>query len=112
MLISFASLGMLTAFGGLLLLTACMKKYDATYSAAMFVGSFVITTSIMSAVHYDTFDHLNDIENLILYPTGLVILMVGVCLLVMERKNDSLTSNESENSPSNTPRISSQSSII
>ena len=75
---------MTSAFGGLLLLTACMKRYDATFSSAMFVGSFVISASIMSAVHYQTFQHLNSIWNWILYPTGLCILMVGVWILVNE----------------------------
>jgi hypothetical protein len=36
----------------LLCLSSCMKRYDATYSAAMFVVSFVISASLMSAVHY------------------------------------------------------------
>jgi hypothetical protein len=75
----------MTSFCGLLLLTACMKRYDATYSSTMFVGSFVIAASIMSAVHYDTFHHLSS-RDLFLYPTGLVILMSGVFLLIRERK--------------------------
>jgi hypothetical protein len=70
-----------SAFYGLLILTACMKRYDATYSAAMFVGSFVVSASIMSAVHYDTFAGLTDMVNFILYPAGLLILMVGVLIL-------------------------------
>lgn len=70
-----------SAFFGLLVLTACMKRYDATYSAAMFVGSFVVSASIMSAVHYDTFAGLTDMLNYILYPAGLLILMVGVVIL-------------------------------
>jgi hypothetical protein len=37
----FAFLAAASAFIGLLMLTACMKRYDATYSAASFVGSFV-----------------------------------------------------------------------
>lgn len=73
-----------TSFIGLLLLTACMKRYDATYSSAMFVGSFVISASIMSAVHYKTFSNLEAIWNYFLYPLGLVILMTGVYILVHE----------------------------
>eukprot|EP00553_Chaetoceros_curvisetus_P012958 CAMPEP_0204640292 /NCGR_PEP_ID=MMETSP0717-20131115/46495_1 /ASSEMBLY_ACC=CAM_ASM_000666 /TAXON_ID=230516 /ORGANISM="Chaetoceros curvisetus" /LENGTH=375 /DNA_ID=CAMNT_0051660653 /DNA_START=375 /DNA_END=1502 /DNA_ORIENTATION=+ len=78
----FVVCAMGSAFGGLLFLTGCMKVYDATFSSAMFVGSFVISASIMSAVHYETFQHLVGIENWILYPTGLIILMIGVDLLV------------------------------
>jgi hypothetical protein len=37
----FAFLAAASAFFGLLMLTACMKRYDATYSAASFVGAFV-----------------------------------------------------------------------
>jgi len=75
-------LGIATSFGGLLCLTACMKRYDATFSSAMFVGSFVISASIMSAVHYNTFQNLESIKNWIMYPTGLIILMLGVFILV------------------------------
>jgi len=78
----FVVMAMASSFGGLLFLTACMKKYDATFSSAMFVGSFVISASIMSAVHYQTFQHLMGIWNWIMYPVGLIILMIGVDLLV------------------------------
>ena len=80
-----------TAFGGLLLLTACMKRYDATYSSTMFVGSFVLSTSIMSAIHYDTFGHLQTLANMILYPIGLTILMIGVAILLKEGSKDTVT---------------------
>lgn len=73
-----------TAFVGLLLLTACMKRYDATYSSAMFVGSFVISASIMSAVHYKTFSNLDKVYDYVLYPLGLLILMAGIHMLVHE----------------------------
>jgi cytochrome c biogenesis protein CcdA len=82
----FAILAIVSAFSGLLLLTACMKRYDATYSSAMFVGSFVVSASIMSACHYSTFQHLETLWNQILYPAGLLILMGGVLLLVKEKK--------------------------
>lgn len=82
LLIVLISMAVVTAFGGLLLLTACMKRYDATYSAAMFVGSFVVTASVMSAIHYDTFQHLTHIHQLLLYPGGLIVLMVGVYMLL------------------------------
>ena len=76
----FLAIGL--SFGGLLLLTATMKRYDATYSAAMFVGSFVVSTSIMSAAHYHTFQHLTDWIDLVMYPLGILILIVGVAILV------------------------------
>jgi drug/metabolite transporter (DMT)-like permease len=79
-----ALLAIVTAFVGLLLLTACMKRYDATYSSAMFVGSFVISASLMSAVHYDTFGNLENVYDYSLYPIGLGILMVGIFILVHE----------------------------
>jgi hypothetical protein len=73
-----------SAFGGLLILTGCMKRYDATYSAASFVGSFVVSASIMSATHYNTFEYLGTIWNYVMYPAGLVVLMIGVYILVRE----------------------------
>lgn len=91
-----ASLAILTAFGGLLLLTACMKRYDATYSAAMFVGSFVISASIMSAVHYHTFSNLASTLHYIFYPTGLLILMWGVYLLVWHTKESQAAAIDSD----------------
>jgi uncharacterized membrane protein len=78
-------LAVFAAFGGLLVLTACMKRYNATYSAAMFVGSFVISASIMSAIHYNTLSHLDDTSNMVMYPTGLAILMGGVWILITEK---------------------------
>ena len=81
-LILFVALAMLTAFLGLLCLAACMKRFDATYSSSMFVVSFVLSTSLMSSVHYDTFQHLTGVENYIMYPMGLMILLVGAFLLI------------------------------
>ena len=89
-------LAAITAFVGLLLLTACMKRYDATYSAAAFVGSFVVSASVMAAVHYNTFAQLDGIVNLILYPSGIIVLMFGVFLLVRE-SNGSGEETESAN---------------
>ena len=80
----FFSMAGASAFIGLLILTACMKRYDATYSAASFVGSFVISASIMSEVHYHTLSRLENLWNLILYPVGLLVLMLGVYILVKE----------------------------
>ncbi|CAB9503149.1 expressed unknown protein [Seminavis robusta] len=70
------------SLGGLLLNTATMKRYDATFSQAVSVGSYVVSTSLMSAAHYHTFEHLDSIANLVMYPIGLFILMLGVAILV------------------------------
>lgn len=78
----FVALAMLTAFVGLLCLAACMKRYDATYSAAMFIVTFVISASLMSSVHYHTFEHLNGVINYIMYPFGLMTLLLGAFVLI------------------------------
>ena len=88
-----AFLAIVTAFVGLLLLTACMKRYDATYSSAMFVGSFVISASVMSAVHYDTFGNLEKFYDFFFYPIGLLVLMFGIYILVHET-TDRLTESD------------------
>ena len=59
-----------------------MKRYDATYSAAMFVVSFVVITSFMSTIHYRTFEHLDGFANYVMYPLGLVTLFLGAFTLV------------------------------
>jgi drug/metabolite transporter (DMT)-like permease len=78
-------LAVASAFIGLCFLTACMKRYDATYSGGMFVGSFVVSASIMSAVHYSTFVHIRGLLNDFLYPSGLLVLMGGVGVLIYEK---------------------------
>lgn len=77
-----AALAAATSFTGLLFLTVCMKKFDATFSSAMFVGSFVVSASFMSAVHYSTFQGLEGLINYIMYPFGLLVLMTGVGILL------------------------------
>jgi hypothetical protein len=84
----FVFMAAVTAFSGLLILTACMKRYDATYSAASFVGSFVVSASIMATVHYETFAGLHGLVSYVLYPLGLSVLMVGVYMLVRENSDD------------------------
>lgn len=88
----FIFMAAVTAFGGLLLLTACMKRYDATYSSAMFVGSFVVSATIMSAIHYHTFQHLQTGANYLMYPMGLLLLMIGVLLLVQDSDKETVQS--------------------
>ncbi len=65
-----------------------MKFYDATFSSAMFVGSFIITASIMADIHYHTFANLFGIVNYVMYPFGLLVLMVGLWLLVQQQTID------------------------
>ena len=77
-----ATLAAATSFIGLLFLTVCMKKFDATFSSAMFVGSFVVSASIMSTIHYSTFQDLKGLINDIMYPFGLLVLMAGVGILL------------------------------
>lgn len=72
---------LVVCFTGLGILTVCMKRYDAIYCSSMFVGSLVVSASIMSAIHYDTFSHLHSAANWVLYPVGLIILMRGVYML-------------------------------
>ena len=83
-----ALLAALSSFSGLLFLVGCMRRYDATYSSAMFVGSFVVSASLMSAVHYATFRMLAGWWNYVLYPAGLLILMGGVAILVEDAGRD------------------------
>jgi hypothetical protein len=59
-----------------------MKRYDATYSSAMFVVSFVISASCMSTIHYHTVEHLDGFVNYLMYPLGLMTLFLGAYMLV------------------------------
>ena len=59
-----------------------MKRYDATYSVASFVGSLVVSVSVMAAVHYDTFAQLSGGLNSLMYPFGIIVLILGVNILV------------------------------
>jgi uncharacterized membrane protein len=85
-----ASMAIFVALTGLIILTLCMKRYDATYSASMFVGSFCISASIMSAIHYHTFAHLKkNLVNYLGYPMGLIVLLAGVYVLMFAAKQGS-----------------------
>jgi hypothetical protein len=90
--ILLVALAMISAFSGLLLLTACMKRYDVTFSSAMFVGSFIVSTSIMSIAHYGTFENLHSWTSCVMYPVGLLVLMSGVWMLVLEADDDDAVS--------------------
>jgi drug/metabolite transporter (DMT)-like permease len=79
-------MAIIIAFGGLQFLSGCMKRYDVTFSSSMFVGSYVVSASIMSAAHYHTFENLGSKVDYFLYPIGLIMLLFGVYILV--KKND------------------------
>jgi hypothetical protein len=93
----------LSPFAGLMLQTACMKRYDATYSSAAFVGSFVLSASINAALHYHTFSSLPSTWNDVLYPFGLLVLMAGVFLLETTGSQDTVGS--SSTSLSRSPQM-------
>lgn len=80
----FFGMAITTALGGLQLLTMCMKRYDVTYSSAMFIGSFVVSASIMSVAHYRTFANLSDSIDFLMYPLGLLMMIAGVWILVQQ----------------------------
>ena len=71
---------------GLIFLSHCMKRFDATYSASMFVVSYIISATIMSSIRYDMFDRINGATQLILYPLGMSTLLVGVYFLMVDKQ--------------------------
>jgi len=81
-----------TAGGGLAILAACMKRYDVTYASGTFAGSLTLCATIMSALHYHTFDHLT---NAVLYVMGVGILIAGVGLLMYHSHHHGEDHNES-----------------
>jgi len=76
------ALAIISSVGGLSILTQCMKRYDATFSNAMNSGSFVVSSGIMSAVHYHTFSNFSSKYSFVMYPMGLAIILVGLWILV------------------------------
>jgi hypothetical protein len=78
------SLASFVAISGLILLTACMKRYDATYTASMFICSFVFSASIMSIIRFDTIANIESNWSLAFYCLGLLILLMGIVILVAE----------------------------
>ena len=77
---------LVSALGRLFILTACMAKYDATYSNAVHAGSSVVSCSIMSWIRYQTTP-----VNAYFYVCGLIVILCGVAVLVKESDNDSDT---------------------
>ena len=79
----FLAAAFVTAGAGMMIMAECMKRYDATYTSGTYAGSLTLAASVVSAMHYRTFDHLSGVS-LVLYPLGLGILMVGVGLLMQD----------------------------
>ena len=94
-----------TAFTGLLILTRAMKRYDATFCSAMFVGSFIVTASIMADIHYHTFANLTGLVNFIMYPIGLFILMIGLYVLVQDTTEPNSSENVDQNQNNNSSTL-------
>ena len=79
----------------MMIMAECMKRYDATYTAGTYAGSLTLAASVVSAMHYHTFSNLGP-ESIILYPLGLVTLMVGVGLLMQENDNTNVRTDKEE----------------
>jgi len=77
-----------TAAGNLACQTFCMKKYDATFSNAMTAGSFVLSTSVMSAIHYQTFANLSSTYDGLVYVIGMALILVGLWVLMRRHTKD------------------------
>lgn len=71
-----------TAVGNLTCQTLCMKRYDATFSNAMTAGSFVLSTTVMSTIHYHTFANLSSTYDGLVYVMGMVLILVGLWVLM------------------------------
>ena len=65
-----------------------MKRFDATYSASMFVVSYIISATVMSMVRYHMIDRLKaqGPVQMTLYPLGLAILFGGVYFLMVDKQ--------------------------
>jgi len=96
LLLIMATCAIASSLSGLLLLTACMKRYDATYSSSMFVGSFVISASIMAAVRYHTFSNLETVWNWIFYLLGLSVLLGGIAILATQEHKEHHSSDDED----------------
>jgi uncharacterized membrane protein len=106
-LLTLGFLSILTAASGMLLLTACMQRYSVIYSSALFMGSMVLNSSLMSAIHYHTFSHVSSTSFKIFYPLGLLILLGGVVGICTTADSDE-PENRSTKTLSTTSDISSQ----
>ena len=69
----------------LAMLSKCMKRYDATFSAAMFVVSYIFSATIMSIVRYDILSNIESVTQVAFYPVGMIILFIGCLMLMTER---------------------------
>lgn len=65
---------------GILLLVFSMRWFDATSLASLIVGSVIFSTSVVSAVHYNTFAHLTRTDA-VCYLVGLALVLTGLCFM-------------------------------
>ena len=84
----FVLLAIAVGVSGLAFLSHCMKRFDATYSASMFVVSYIISATVMSMVRYHMIDRLKaqGPVQMTLYPLGLAILFGGVYFLMVDKQ--------------------------
>lgn len=85
-------LHLIPAGGGLVLITKCFKRYDATFTAALGTGALVLSSTAVGAVHYNTFSNIRSVSSLVLYPLGLASIMSGLFVLVRHSKKEGTSS--------------------
>ena len=62
-----------------------MKRYDTTYSATMFVVSYIFSADIMSLIRYDIYKNMESTAQKVLFPVGMITLLGGVAILMTEK---------------------------
>eukprot|EP00546_Thalassionema_frauenfeldii_P019858 CAMPEP_0178895420 /NCGR_PEP_ID=MMETSP0786-20121207/578_1 /TAXON_ID=186022 /ORGANISM="Thalassionema frauenfeldii, Strain CCMP 1798" /LENGTH=365 /DNA_ID=CAMNT_0020565651 /DNA_START=173 /DNA_END=1270 /DNA_ORIENTATION=- len=62
----------------------CMKRYDVAFSCASYTGAMMFSVSVMSAVHYNTFNHLGGWLSYVFYPIGILSTLSGCLILSLE----------------------------
>mmetsp|Transcript_9036 Transcript_9036/g.18257 ORF Transcript_9036/g.18257 Transcript_9036/m.18257 type:complete len:380 (-) Transcript_9036:29-1168(-) len=82
----FIFLAIFVGVAGLIFLSHCMKRFDATYSASMFVVSYIVSATVMSTIRYNMFDRINGPMQLAFYPIGMTILFIGVYFLMVDKQ--------------------------
>ncbi|GMH74050.1 hypothetical protein TrST_g7583 [Triparma strigata] len=81
----FLSGAMFVGLYGIRCLSFCMKRYDTTYSATMFVVSYIFSADIMSLIRYDIYKNMESTAQKVLFPVGMIILLGGVAILMTEK---------------------------
>ncbi|GMH90386.1 hypothetical protein TL16_g11751 [Triparma laevis f. inornata] len=81
----FLSGAMFVGLYGIRCLSYCMKRYDTTYSATMFVVSYIFSADIMSLIRYDIYKNMDTVSQKVMFPVGMIILLGGVIVLMTEK---------------------------